>query len=306
MKKLTIVVIVVITIVAIAIGCYFLFIQKNLPDEYQATAMSASWPVHTNDQYGFHIKYPDINWSVESDFNGASFSPDFEASLGVYAGTTSINAAMAQVRNSITGRCSADGTSVLINGSVAKRMNCVVGYFDNGGTSDRTFLYLEKDGLTYEISFDPGRGKDKNDPVLKSEFNEMVGTFGFNQIKQPDRGLLKFVDPRYGFSFTYPSTWRVVSGGTPLILDSSLGDRIEIYVISKTTLEQYQQFQGSQISGCTAKQEYFVHKIMGQQCDWLGKKTYFFEKDGDLYSIGLADIVSLKSVIDGILNSFTL
>ena len=265
--------------------------------------MSKLWPVYVNNEYGFHIKYPDINWSYEANSNKVSFTPDGSADFGIYAGKESIDSRIAMVKNSITGSCLVDRSPVSINDLVTKKMVCRIGYFDNAGTKDESYLYFEKDNSIYEISFSLGRGSLKNDKALQSEYDEMVGTFGFNQVT--NSGQLTFVHPRYNYSITYPDSWRIVTGDH-LVLDSREGDRIDVDATENTTFEGYRQFQGRQISNCTSKKEYFTHKLVGQRCDWLRRETYFFEKNGNLYSISLADIKSPKNIFDSILNSFNI
>ncbi len=294
---------IIIAALVIGGGIYYYLQGKPPANKYQATDISKSWPVYTNSNYGFHIKYPDVNWSTESRSNSISFTPDGSAVFGIYAGKESADSRIATVKNSITGSCSVDNTQVSINDLVARKMICKIGYFDNAGTENRSYLYIEKNGFTYEISFSLGRGSLKNDKALQSEYNEMVGTFGFNQII--NSGQLTFVHPKYNYSITYPDSWRIITGDHS-VLDSREGDRISVYATENTTFENYRQVQGGQISNCTAKKEYFAHKIIGQRCDWVLGETYFFEKNGNLYSISLSDIVSPKSVFDNILNSFTM
>jgi len=64
-------------------------------------------------------------------------------------------------------------------------MSCIIGYFDSAETENRSYLYTEKDGFIYEISFSLGGGSLKNDKALQAEYDEMLGTFGFNQIVDP-------------------------------------------------------------------------------------------------------------------------
>ncbi len=280
------------------------------PTRYQATGASASWPLYTNDQYGFHVKYPDKNWSIASSPNRVSFTKDGSGSFIVNAQIEPIDAMIATTKNSITGSCVVDSGLVAINEFQAKKMTCQVRYFDANSSGDqRTFLFIEKGGVSYEISFSLGTGRNKNDTTLESSYIEMVSTFGFNTIKAAP--LSSYSDPKYKYSFKYPSTWITHTGGNQLSLESregadGIGDRLDIVVIGNSTFEATRQFQGSQISNCTPQKVYFINKILGTKCDFLAKETYFFEKNGNLYYLSLVRIVSPRSVFDGILNSFNL
>ncbi|MEI6304943.1 MAG: hypothetical protein WCP09_02930 [Candidatus Taylorbacteria bacterium] len=302
-QKVFVVPLLIIAVLVIAVGVYYFLQYKSVPSKYQASEMSKSWPVYTNNEYGFHIKYPDTNWSYEASSNRVSFRPDGSADFSIYAGKESVDSRIATVKNSVTGSCSVEKTLVSINDALVRKMTCEIGYFDSAGNKENSFLYLEKNGITYEISFSLGRGSLKNDKNLQDEYKEMVGTFGFNQIT--NSGQLTFVHPKYNYSIAYPDSWHIITGDH-LGLDSSVGDRIDVYATENTTFEKYQQFQGNQINDCTAKKEYFAHKLMGQKCDWLGRETYFFEKNGNLYSISLTKKVSSTNVFDTILNSFTI
>jgi len=308
-SKKTLTVFIIIIVLLVAGGMYYFLSRKTSPNGYQATNLSKSWLIYTNNDFGFYIKYPEIDWVTGStDVHSVYFATDNSATLSVSViDDESVDSRIAAVINLIP-NCSVEHTSVLVSGFTAKRMICEKGFFDNAGTEEITYLYIEKDGVVYEISFTLGRDENKNNSIIQSEFNEIVGTFGLNPIVK--LGQLTFSNPKYSYSINYPDSWNVTDGDY-LELDSSKGDRIDVYVTPNTTFEkylqsQYRQSQASPISDCSGDGEYFTHKNVGQRCDWLGKEAYFFEKNGNLYSILLSNVVSPRSIIDGILNSFTI
>ena len=289
------------------------FVKKPVFDdrvfEFAATDASADWLTYTNEQYGFHIKYPPDGWNINQGDSLVSFSNESTRfQLSVWWKPDAPDVALARLHDGLMGR--GKKGVVKISGLDVKRLHHISGY-PNCGSNGFDDLFFPGSSGTYEIS--TATGGEKHEATLNETAllvpvsQEMLGTFGTNEIKKA--AYLTYKDPHYHFSFTYPADWNLHFDPEGAALQSHKPDSeysVRFTVMPNTTLSEHVERFGGFAPNIGEKREHFAHKILGQKYSKDDADGYYFEKNGDLYDIHIFQIKGPRKPVDDVLDSLEL
>ena len=304
------------TVAFLGLGVFFLWrgivkepIFADRIFEFSATDASIDWLTYTNDQYGFHIKYPPDGWNINQGDSLISFreeSTGLQLSIWWKPGEPDVE--FARLQKELMGR---GKTGVVkISGFDVKRLHSISGY-PNCGSNGYDNLFFPGSSGSYEVCVVTGGEKHEatlnETALLVPVIQEMLGTFGTNEIKRS--GYLTHSNSRYHFSFTYPADWNLnfdAEGASLRSFKPGTNYWLTFNVQPKTTLSAHVERFGGFAPIIKEKREHFAHKILGHKYTDKSKEGFFFEKNGDLYGITIFRIEGPRKPVDDILDSLEL
>lgn len=278
------------------------------PLVYVPTPASSQWLTYTSEECGFTIRYPSPAWLIGETNGRLNLRSDDSVHMSIRCDAEPMKKAIKELKDNLQLSRWAGSDAVTVNGLPGRRMTYAQGYFDNAGVEEIESIFLQRNDHTYTISWSLGRGRDKGSREYDALCREIVGTFGFAEVKHRDR--LSYTDPAYHFSLEYPSDWELHAGdATPrAVLSHGTGNRITVDVSARSKFD-IQQWQGN-FTDLGERTEFFEHHLPGRHCIWFGDETYLLEKGDNVYIVQVdsprGNPPEPRKVIDEILNSLTL
>ncbi len=270
-------------------------------DVYGPTSASEQWLTYTSAENGFHIKYPSQAWLEEQGGDGCFFGRYSDEGLRVQRLNQSMDSFIKTFGDLSWSTAKVNGQKVKQATSVQRNFTDLFSYQDIKVTKR---LFIQNGPSVYVISWSPGwKNKSAPDPATSATYREMIGTFGFNEIIHSDH--LDYTDSVHHYSFAYPPAWRVSRGGD-MVTVASADYGLRIWVVTDSTAEIFQHRPATQLKDVGEKQPFFQHQLIGQKCLLLGRETYFFEKNKNVYVIALTGRIAHGRELDAILDSFRL
>ena len=293
-----------------AVAVLTIIVIRGGPSVYSPTTASAQWLLYTSDENGFSIKYPPTGWNLRQYKDTVSFSSGELVTVKVTRVAEPMQTFIDKVQTQPDGTHSGTTYAVEINGLHGRRTTNYEGSF-GGGTSKWQMAFLPRGDTSYVVEWSRGPGFDKHSSAYEAVCREIVGTFGFVEVRHRDK--LTYADPISHFSFEYPGDWQLtagpgLSGGAGITHGSAI--EISVMVMEESTFGDFQKRQGRQVEDVGVQQEYFAHHLVGRRCLYQGCETYAFEKRGNVFIVKVwnfkKDRAEPRKVVDGILDSLTL